>query len=89
MTIEKFQEAAALVDAMQDENERLDNIFHAHQVVNEFKVDKLILMGERPDGNVVEVQMVIPRDILLDAILKTMDQCTTNIDKLQEQIRQL
>lgn len=89
MTIEQFQKAAALVDAMQDENERLDNIYNAHYVVNEFKVDKLILVGKRPDGNTVEVQMVIPREILLDAILRTMDQYTTNIDKLEEQIRQL
>lgn len=89
MTIEQFQKAAALVEAMQDENERLDNIFHAHKVVNEFKVDKLILIGKRPDGNTVQVQMVIPRDILLDAILKTIAQCTNNIDKMQEQIRQL
>lgn len=89
MTIDQFQKAAALVEAMQDENERLDNIYHAHKVVNEFKVDKLILICKRPDGSAVEVQMVIPREILLDAILRTMDQCTTNIDKLQEQIRQL
>lgn len=89
MTREQFQKAAALVDALQDENERLDKIYHAHKVVNEFKVDKLILIGKRPDGNAVEVQIVIPRDILLDAILRTVDQYTTNIDKLKEQIRQL
>ena len=89
MTIDQFQKAAALVEAMQEENERLDNIYHAHKVVNEFKVDKLILIGKRPDGNAVEVQMVIPRDILLDAIVRTIDQYTTNIDKLGEQIRQL
>lgn len=89
MTIEQFQKAAALVDAMQDENERLDKIYHAHKVVNEFKVDKLLLLGIGPDGKTVAVEMVIPRDILLDAILRTIDQYTTNIDKLQEQIRQL
>ena len=89
MTIEEFQKAAALVDAMQDENERLDKIYHAHKVVNEFKVDKLLLLGIGPDGKTVAEEMVIPRDILLDAILRTMDQYTTNIDKLKEQIRQL
>ena len=89
MTIEQFQKAAAIVEAMQEENERLDNIYHAQKVVNEFKVDKLILIGKRPDGNTVEVQMAIPGDILLDAIFRTIAQCTNNIDKLQEQIRQL
>lgn len=89
MTKEELQKAAALVDALQDENERLDKIYHAHKVVNEFKVDKLLLLGIGPDGKTVAEEMVIPRDILLDAILRTIDQYTTNIDKLEEQIRQL
>lgn len=89
MTKEEFQKAAALVDALQDENERLDKIYHAHKVVNEFKVDKLLLLGIGPDGKTVAEEMVIPRDILLDAIFRTIDQYTTNIDKLEEQIRQL
>ena len=61
MTIEEFQKAAAYVDAMHDENERLDKIMHAHKIVNEGKVEKLILLGTNIDGESVEVQMEIPK----------------------------
>ena len=89
MTIEEFQKAAAYVDAMHDENERLDKIMHAHKIVNEGKVEKLILLGKNIDGESVEVQMEIPKDILLEAIQQTWDKYAINIEELKEMMREL
>ena len=89
MTIEEFQKAAAYVDAMHDENERLDKIMHAHKIVNEGKVEKLILLGTNIDGASVGVQMEIPKDILLEAIQQTWDKYAINIEELKEMLREL
>ena len=89
MTIEEFQKAAAYVDAMHDENERLDKIMHAHKIVNEGKVEKLILLGTNIDGESVDVQMEIPKDILLEAIQQAWDKYAINIEELKEMLREL
>ena len=75
--------------AVFDENERLDKIMHAHKIVNEGKVEKLILLGTNIDGESVEVQMEIPKDILLEAIQQTWDKYAINIEELKEMLREL
>ena len=89
MTIEQFQKAAAYVDAMHEENERLDKVIEAHKIVKEGKVEKLILIGSYANGKDVEVQMEIPNDILLEALGEAWDKYGTNVEEIKEMIREI
>ena len=89
MTIEQFQKAAAYVDAMHEENERLDKVIEAHKIVKEGKVEKLILIGSYANGKDVEVQMEIPKDILLEALGEAWDKYGANVEEIKEMIREV
>ena len=89
MTIEQFQKAAAYVDAMHEENERLDKVIEAHKVATDGRVEKLILIGASETGRSVEIQMEIPKDILLNALQEAWDKYATNVEMIKDMIREI
>ena len=80
---------AMLREQRDEENERLDKVIEAHKVATDGRVEKLILIGASETGRSVEVQMEIPKDILLNALQEAWDKYATNVEMIKDMIREI